>query len=328
MERALLESLKFLCARDILQVAPVCKLWQSLCSRDELWLHFLGTSRNLLRLQLSPPPSLRAAYRLALVAFTVVPREKTLRVYYPATRKWRITHLQAEWKEGFGMVSLGNSELFCCGGEDSARDTFKVSLVTGRIQVLPPMSPHKTLTGLCVLHTCVYSLCGRLKNELTSLCARFDLLTCQWEALPPALHVRQCFTPSVYQGLIYIPGGCSSTVETFDPVSMQFQTLVEDCGLSGPVDSIIWQDKLHVLNLHGCFVWDLERKTSEFIERNETYYLGTSCFPPICRDRKAIFVWHAGNRSMAYEMDLETLEYSAIRFQKARTVRKRKRQSY
>lgn len=330
MERALLESLKFLCAQDILQVAPVCRQWQGLCSGDELWLHLLGPSRNLLRLQLTPTPSLRAAYRLASVAFAVVPREKTLHVFYPATRKWKITRLKWNWKEGMGpdMVALGTNELFCCSGEVAALDTFKVSLATGEVQVLPPMAPHKQMTGVCLLGTCVYSFCGRLQQELTSLCARFDLLAGQWEALPSSQYARQCFTPSVYQGLLYLPGGCTPTVETFDPVSMQFHTLIEECSLRGPVDSLIWQDKLHILNRHGHFVWNLHLETGEYAERNEQHYLGTSCFPPVCRDGKVLFVWRAGYRSAAYELDLETLEYAHIDFQKPRSKRKRKHQSY
>lgn len=325
MERALLESLKYLSAQDILQIALVSKLWQTICSSDELWLHLLGPSSNLLRLQLSPAPSLREAYRLSHVLFAVITRERTLRRYYPATKKWKITNLQQDLLElaDVAMVSLGTDELFCCGGKNSTKDTFKLSFATGKASFLQQMSPHKMWSGLCLYETYVFSLCGRQQTGLTSLCARFNLLTSQWETLPSALVPRQCFNPCEHQGLIYLPGGCSATVETFNPVSMQFSMLIMDCGLAGPVDCVIWQGKMHILNIHGRFRWDFEHQKGEFEEKHEEIYRGGTCFPPICRDGKAIFVWRFTS-AMVYEMDLETMENAPICLQKHNRKRKRR----
>ena len=325
MERALLESLKYLSAQDILQSTLVSKLWQTICSCDELWLHLLGPSSNLLRLQLSPVPSLRQAYRLSHVPFAVITREKTLRRYYPATKTWKITPLQQNLKEitEVGMISLGTEELFCCGGKSPSKDTFKLSLETGKARFLPNMSPHKMWSGLCLHEAYVYSLCGRQETGFSPLCARFNLLTFQWETLPSALIARQCFTPCVYQGLIYLPGGCSATVETLSPVSMQFALLIADCGLGGPTDTVIWQGEMHILNIHGRFRWDFEQEKGEFEEKHEDYYRGRSCFPPICRDGKAIFVWRFTS-DMVYEMNLDTMEYAPILLQKPKCKRKRR----
>jgi hypothetical protein len=102
--------------------------------------------------------------------------------------------------------------------------------------------------GTIVPHDKVYAFCGAVEGEATSICERFDLNTEQWEALPKALRKRTNFNPAVHESLIYLSGGGSGSIETFDPATLRSALLPANSFNVKPVASIIIHDILYVFN--------------------------------------------------------------------------------
>ena len=239
--RALLEILKFLPAIEVLQVSLTSKAWLAACNQDEIWLHLLSTLIPLHSNQQLP----KEHYKYVLSEFVVVAGKSAIHKFYPGLRKWRRVKVKLGCKSS--IVMLNRRLLFCCYSEYHPGSLI-INLKSGNARNTANMLTKRERPGTIVLHDKVYAFCGAVEGEATSYCERFDLHTEQWEALPKALRKRTNFNPAVHESLIYLSGGGSGSIETFDPATLRFTLLPANSFNVRPVSSIIIHDILYVQN--------------------------------------------------------------------------------
>jgi len=302
--RALLEALKWLSMPEVLQARLLCRQWLQVCDNDEVWLHLLtclGFSGPI-------PTSAKTAYQEAYRQCVVVIERTAVCRYYPGYLKWQQTQLQAQLKSPVQSVLVDKDRLFCCTGDP--RCLF-LHFKTGVTQLTSTMPTYRTDVGLCALDSYVYALCG-VDSNVTSVCERFEVQTEHWEALPPAIRRRKGFNPAVHQTLIYLSGGCTSAIETFNPASFSFTLLPVTSQNILPTISLIIQDVLYVFNTDLCF-W-LNCKTGQHGVKICTLpEFSESATQTLAWDSQGfIVVLRKGERPKVWQVDLKKMNARSV----------------
>lgn len=299
--RSLLEALKWLSMQEVLHLRFSCKQWQLVCDCDEIWLHFLVCLGYLGPCMGKPKAVYKEAYLnqcLALAEETIVIR------YYPGRKESKYTNLQTLLKGSFETVLIDNDTLFCCAIDRS----FVISLQTGLVQPKAPMVISRTSVGLCVLKSYIYALCGAVGKIATDVCERFSLQTDHWETLPHAQRPRQSFNPAIHDGLIYLSGGSSSSIETFNPTSLLFTLLPVTSQNILPVTSLILRDTLYVFNSCLCF-WMNCKTGQNGVKCSGFQVESKSAVQPLIWGNKSIIVTE---KREVWEVDLEKMSYQVL----------------
>ena len=306
--RALLESLKYLSAKEVLLLSPVNRLWQELCTSDEIWLALLGKANNESRLMIDPAPSLKSAYRQFNKKSVYYVSEKEVCSYNVCTSQLTVVPLseQLPEKRDIKVVFIGGNSLFCL----NSGHVFGINCETGVKTELPQMAVSRLFVGLILYSGCVYALCGRVDNRLSRLCSLFALRRREWTELPDALEPRQAFNPALYQENIILANGCCASVEILNTKSKLFTMLPINTGLKASSSSFIIGDQIYILGLAECSVWSLQ--TFEEIRRERYHNLGiaTSKCPPVTHGNKSYLIESSG---WVLELDLVSLRWNRLR---------------
>ena len=298
--RALLEALKWLSMQEVLLVRFSCKQWQLACDCDEIWLHLLVCLGYPGPYLARPKATYQEAYLNQCFA---IAGESAVLSYYPGRKESKRTALQTPLKGPFETVLINKDKLFCCASDHS----LFISLQTGVAQPTVPMVISRTDIGLCVLGTYIYALCGAVDTISTDACERFSLQTELWETLPPAKRSRKSFNPAIHEGLIYLSGGRSSSIETFSPASLSFTLLPVTSQNILPVTSLIYRDTLYVFNSCLCFWMNCKTGLHGVKVHSLEVYSKSATLPLLWSNR--IIIEHERG---VWEVDLEKMSYKAL----------------
>lgn len=307
--RALLEILKFLSAFEVLQVSLASKAWLFASNQDEVWLHLLSALHSHPNQQIP-----KEQYKQVISEFVVTVEKSTVHKFYPGLRQWKRTKLGLKLGPTPSTILLDKQLLFCCYcGEHPG--TLIINLKNGRARRTAEMHTVRERPGMCVLNEQIYTFCGAVEGQATSICERFSLRSEEWEVLPRALRERTHFNPAIHQSLIYLSGGGSGSIETFDTTALSFALLPVNCFNVKPVASIIIQDVLYVLNYAVCFWWNC--KTRERGLKYPSVDVGSSSqFTPLVWGNSGIFVlfWKGSWEICKVEFDLMRLEVLGTKY--------------
>ena len=169
---------------------------------------------------------------LGSVSLIVVAVRDRLFAFLPGERKWE----ESSSLSSALPASSRSSYVFCkedllvIGGYDdnlckTVRRTFQIR--SGTVNQGPNLLAARCFSGCLQASGRVYIFGGMDKDALSS-CEQLD--ESDWISIGDMNHPRFNFVPCEHQGLVYICGGNSFTVETFNPCTNLFGLAAYRCG--------------------------------------------------------------------------------------------------
>ena len=139
----------------------------------------------------------------------------------------------------------------------------------GRIGKIPPAEGVRIRPGIIYLHTHMkIYVFGGSRQGTFYLDLKVDTTQCyclekkKWKGLPCMPNPREAFNPCLYRDLVYLCGGETTFVETFNPVIQRFQTV---SGFVLPIDfkmygttTVEYRGKIVVLGFDSMYEWSAE----------------------------------------------------------------------
>ena len=285
--RAILESLKFLTAKEVLLIGGMCHSWNDACESEEIWSELLGSEGRAYREDMLPLPSLKDTYRLCHAKVCYAIRKTTLCKYTVSTDSWVTTPLQVQspFTAATILYPLTPNQLFVL--PDISVQTLLITISTGHVQSLPNRKRTRDFPGVCLYFGNVYVFCGHLRNQND----KFTLSTRTWHELPDSHEDRQAFNPAIYQRKIYLPNGCTGSVELFNPENKTFTLLPFQSKLVNSAASVVVDKKLMILGMTGYCVVDLMVGTQEEGKYDTELPTAWSVYPPVLAGQELVLVW-------------------------------------
>lgn len=286
--RAVMESLKYLSAAELLLVAPVCRLWFLLSQEEEIWDPLLGPAGVQYRGLTNPKPSNQDVYKAIFHKVCYAIQHRVLHKYVIPKNQWSTLKLNIDWNvdSSSATIYVPKNLLFVVPPPGYGNPSL-IDINTGNAEVLPSLSPPRQYPGICLYKGSVYAFAG----GRTKKCERFDLAAKRWNNLPDCLEERQSFNPVVTHRLIYLPNGCKDGIETFDPETQIFTLFECRTGMTNSASSIIVDNKLLVLGMLGLFEVDLDTNQGTKAEFKKSLRSAWSTYNPIMCGEELVLVW-------------------------------------
>ena len=307
--RVILESVKYLSAREVVQVSEVCRHWHSLCMSYEVWLCLLGDTHNSARLTMSPVPTLLSAYRLfhtKLLYYVSHDRICSFNLVTSKSHSIPIPAMHAATST-FQTLYIGSDHVFIF----RPPTTCSINMQTGLITNLPNLPIHRIYPGMIFYHRNVYVLGGQVASLPTRICSLFTMDTKTWSNLPDSIKPRQCFNPVSHQGHLLLVNGYHPTVESFHPPTSVFTLLHIKTGHQLSTLTYIHTNRLCITGQSEHWMWDLRNYTLLKEGKNRTLMQNFSVFPPIIYLQNVYFVVNGGG---IISLNLDTLDLQRVSF--------------
>jgi hypothetical protein len=120
----------------------------------------------------------------------------------------------------------------------------------------------------------------------------FSMQNGQWTELPNMTTARLSFNPCQHAGLVYLCGGGSTTVETFDPTTRRF-VLLPDFVLPDMVKfgsaTAVAEDVIVVYGMLGACKWSVTRRKEVFAAQHDRLFAWSNSLPVLHEGRIYIF---------------------------------------
>lgn len=120
----------------------------------------------------------------------------------------------------------------------------------------------------------------------------FSMQNGQWTELPNMTTARLSFNPCQHAGLVYLCGGGSTTVETFDPTTRRF-VLLPDFVLPDMVKfgsaTAVAEDVIVVYGMLGVCKWSVTRRKEVFAAQHDRLFAWSNSSPVLHEGRIYIF---------------------------------------
>ena len=305
--RALLESLKWLPAADILQTGTVSKTWNSVAENEELWscLLFDKSEDLLLSTTLSIFPTSKALYQ-ALYTYhhiAVVFHSK----YAQFDLKTKSTNyiellITTTITRASYLLFLPDTSLFACGGDvrstsyyDSGlTSAYRIAPIQWTVAVLSEMTQQRRFPGAYYYKGNVYVFGGANGSIDLSSAELLSVSRNEWRNLPNAGERRNSFTPVMHNLEIFLVGGSkTNTVEAFHVQKLAYRKL--PILLPGKVDctSVVLDSVLTAFTMQRAFEFNLgteaQQKVTPILSHD---YVWSNGQPLVYKGLAWFYYWH------------------------------------
>lgn len=205
---------------------------------------------------------------------------------------------------------VDDGRIFCCGGGSSYRNAYLLHPSEGSYTVveLARMYSYRQYPGLLYdasLREVLVFGGSDSKQELRS-CEKLCLQRQQWQEMPEMICARRFFTPCRRRELVYLCGGWSYTVETYDLCSGVFQPVGLKLPESSWSSAVIVADELIVLSENTISRWNL-REERQLEGRTHLSFKTWSRSSPVIID-DIVFILPCCDNKLAKLVDLNTGE--------------------
>lgn len=205
---------------------------------------------------------------------------------------------------------VDEGRIFCCGGGSSYRNAYllQVSKDSYAVTELARMNSYRQYPGLIFdasLREVLVFGGSDSKQELRS-CEKMSLQKRRWEEMPEMICARRFFTPCRRRERVYLCGGWSYTVETYDLCSGVFQPVGLRLPESSWSSAVIVADELIVLTENTISRWNL-REERQLEERTHLPFKIWSRSSPVIIDN-TFFILPCSDNKLAKLIDLNTGE--------------------
>lgn len=289
-KRALIESFKYLSAKELLLVLPFTRsrLWHRLSQDEEIWGPLIGPAGLQYRGLVNPTPSNQDIYKALYHKVCYAIKHRCLYRYVVPKDTWSSSPIDINWDidPATATIFIPKDRLFGVPPPGSSYP-FLLSISSGRLERLPALSPPRQYPGICLYQGFVYAFAGGRSKK----CERFDLQSRHWSALPDCLEELQAFNPVVTPNLIYLPNGSKDGIETFDPETQIFTLLECRTGMTNSASSIIIYNKLLILGMLGLFEVDIDTQESKKVDFKKSLRSAWSTYNPILCGEELALVW-------------------------------------
>lgn len=310
--RAILESMKYLTASEVLFSASVSRFWSLLSKENEIWDNLLGSSASQHR---SSPVSRQDIYKSIHHKVTYVIKLNRVCKYVIRREKWVVTPLNIDWfvHPETATVLIPSKHLFLVPPLYDYKENYgnyNPSLVTidsGNAEILPALSPPRQHPGLCLYDGSVYAFCG---SRLVK-CERFCIEEKRWMPLPDSLEPRQAFNPVIHSSLIYLPNGHSESTEVFNPVTTTFTLLEPVTGMFNSATSVSLDNRLIILGLAAMVEIDIDTKSPRKMTLSKSIRSAWSTYNPVVCGEEIVLAWpYMGMWSLAcFNISTQTMRF-------------------
>ena len=274
-----------------------CKEWRSL-------FHVLAREEKL-------PydlESLACHRNFELPAKVAVVRQKHCQIFDCDAKTWspKIKYLSLYPSLGThhqSCIFLPNGNLFVCGGDNPlADDTFEINLTTGAVHPLASMPWKVCANGLAVYFNWIYSFGAYVAGYL-NYSAKYSITANKWASLKNSMHVSRCCTnPCLYQHIIYLMGGCSTTCELFNPATETFTLLSLTLPAATHTRVYIFEDDIVAIQPSKIVKISLNSMSNPRVETNSTGQV-CGCMSGCVADGK---VWYFGCYWLFHSIDAQS----------------------
>jgi hypothetical protein len=305
--RALLESMKWLPAADILQTGAVSTTWHSVAENEELWSCLLfDKSENLLlpttlSIFLTSKALYRALYTYHHIAVVFHSKYAQFDLKAKSTNYIELLTPTTITRASY-LLFLPDKSLFACGGDirstsyyDSGlTSAYRIAPIQWTVSVLSEMTQRRRYPGAYYYKGNVYVFGGSDESIYLSSAELFSISRNEWRNLPNAGERRNSFTPVMYKLEIYLVGGSKTdTVEAFHVQKLSYRKL--PILLPGRVDCtcVVSASILTAFTMQRAFTFDLsteeQRNVSSIMSHD---YVWSNGQPLVYKGQVWFYYWH------------------------------------
>ena len=245
--RSLLEAVKFLSVKEVMEVGTVSRLVKEICFSEEVWELLLGDNFNSTRLTLRPVPDPYTAYRQFHRKALYYVNWYSVYIYNVCSSATKVS-LPKELPSDISKTSvvyIGWSTLFFL----NSGQAFFIDFTSRSTTPLPDQPLPTQFSGLILYSGSVYVFCGTVNNQPSRSCSLFSLRSEQWAPLPDSVKPRRTFNPVLYKSSIIL---MNRAFEAFDPVASTFTLIATYSDFDYCTSSFIRNDYLYILSSDSC----------------------------------------------------------------------------
>lgn len=265
--RTLLEVVRQLEVRQVLECREVCRKWRDVCGKEEVWV-VLGEEFTE---DLFPGESKRQWFLRCYRRKSTLVRlfHSHIRLFNCLTSTLRDVQLPkalSTTEATYCLFSYDGSLIVTGGGSLTAPSASIIQIaLNGTYQCLGRLIEPRRNHGAVLFQGCVY-LFGGMGNNLTPLASaeKLDVKSGAIEELPSSTTSRFCFTPACDLETIYLSGGWSDALmELYHPQSKDyFQPKLDFSPSPQRSVSVLKGESLYVIYAQGACCVDLRRLAS------------------------------------------------------------------
>ena len=224
--RGLLEPLKFVSPRELLlSVALVSREWSAVATADEVWRVMCEAAR------FRGAESWKTAYKAGwmMTGYVVFLWREEIALYDCRTETLKSSmRLQKpiEAMEGTRHCFLPDCEILVCGGgtiKSSSPLAWQVSPYNGAVARLRSMKRPRKYHGIVLFRDTIFVFGGT--HSLIVLSSVEAYAGATWQIIGKMKTARTSFQPCISNNLVYLAGGQTTKIETFDPQKVTFTEL-------------------------------------------------------------------------------------------------------
>jgi hypothetical protein len=246
--RGLLEPLKFVAPRELLlAVSLVCRQWSAVAAADEVWrvmceaAGFRGTE------------SWKAAYKAGwmMAGHVVFLWRGEIALYDCRTDTLKSSmRLQKpiEAMEGTSHSFLPDCDVLVCGGgsiKSSFPFAWQVSPYNGAVARLQSMKRPRKYHGIVLFHDTIFVFGGT--HSLRVLSSVEAYVGATWQIIGKMKTARTAFQPCISNNLVYLAGGQTTKIETFDPEKVTFTELPLQLSEASRSSAFLYDNQILIL---------------------------------------------------------------------------------
>lgn len=246
--RGLLEPLKFLAPRELLlRVTLVCRQWSGAAGTEEVW-------RELCEAQgFRGIGSWRESYKKGwmMAGHVVFLWKQEVALYDCRAETWK-TRIQLQKKiqacEGSSHCFLRNCDILMCGGgtiRQSSPQAWQISPYDGAVVSLRCMQKPRKYHGITLFQDTVFVFGGI--HSLIKLSSVEAYIGETWQIIGKMKAPRMAFQPCISNKIVYLAGGQTTKIETFDPQTLIFTELNPQLQEASRSCAFLYNDQILIL---------------------------------------------------------------------------------
>ena len=196
--------------------------------------------------------------------------------------------------------------VLCVGSEQPSPVTYDLNAKTYNVNRLGDLQEARQWVGILSHGLYVYVFGGNINPSIKSV-EKFDMRRKVWLPVPSMLHERCCFTPTEYEGHIYLIEPCARKypIEAFSPQTETYRSCeVSFKSYSYGVISFVDRDSIVILQFEGkVHRWKVGSATLETgkVKWQDLDFAVSVC-PPIQVQTAVYWISYKSKRLVKYEI--------------------------
>jgi len=286
--RKLLEPLKFLAPRELLlRVALVCRQWSEAARAEEVWREmceaqgYRGTGSWL------------AAYQKGwmMAGHVVFLWRQEMSLYDCRAETWKKSiplRKQVQASEGTSHCFLPSCDILMCGGgtiKQSTSQAWQISPYDGAVDRLRNMQRPRKYHGIVLFQDTVFVFGGT--HSLIILSSVEAYIGETWQIVGKMKTPRMAFQPCISNKIVYLAGGQTTKIETFDPQTVTFSELSPQLSVVSRSCAFLYNDQILILTASSLYLLTDSLQPLEIWDRSNYENSGDS--PVVVIKGKAFF---------------------------------------